>query len=257
MDTTFPQEIVVPYGDDGIDLPYAIDLSRALDVPLLIEVVARVVDIEELALELGATAKDVFRVMSSRARRHAERLGAEMSRVHILPREHASRISSPHAIRVECTTHGGPAVLSPAGEKVVFRDGKTSILIPFGNGPSGLSAAKHGVEIAKRLGVGVVFYHTTWPKSNCNDSDPKKHMCPAATAVQDGVLAFARENGVDGATDIRLDSEVVRGVVAAALRHRAPLIVTAQGGNTVLNGYPSLLSAGNCPVPLLVLGGSV
>src|SRR3990167_8442671 len=130
------------------------------------------------------------------------------------------------------------------------------VLIPFGNGDSGLRAALIGIQMAKQLNLSVVFYHTTWRKPEVvglASEDGWNHICDKALANTESLRELATSVGVESRFFIEIAAPTVKGgIIGAALRKRATMIVMARGSEIRTGSYVDQV-AGCSPVPLFIV----
>jgi hypothetical protein len=150
-------------------------------------------------------------------------------------------------------------VLHPFDEVQVLR-ASGSILVPFGDGDSGLIAASLAIPLAKALSLEVLFYHTTWRSETTTSEEPAAHMCVQARAHQQRLQKLAQAAAVPHRMAIEMADDVVFGMLHCALnggvhRHAEPapvnLIVMAHGVNTYLGSYVEKALKVS-PTPILV-----
>lgn len=143
--------------------------------------------------------------------------------------------------------------LNPGHETGVNRLGrKGPILIPFGNKDTGIRAARFGVCLAEKLGVSVLFYHTTWIDRSVDSGLAEDHMCFAAQGVFAAVKQLAIDSAVPFDCVIEAADDVAQGIARSAiLKHsltagaaaydggpvRPCLIVMARGWNVGIGSY--------------------
>lgn len=143
--------------------------------------------------------------------------------------------------------------LNPGHETAVNRLGrKGPILIPFGNKDTGIRAARFGICLAEKLGVSVLFYHTTWMDRSVESGSAEDHMCFAAQEVFAAVKQLAVNSSVPFDCLIEAADDVAQGIARCAiLKHslkagataydgepvRPCLIVMARGWNVGIGSY--------------------
>ncbi len=164
------------------------------------------------------------------------------------------RHEDPLVVSGEAACVGDADALDPKDERSLYAKGGHEALIPLGNGPSGLRAAVKGVPFAKRLGLSVAFYHTTWLNPEIASDDPASHVHATAAAVISEAQALAASLGVRSRVIVETAETVAEGVCRAALRENCPLVVMARGKDTLRGSYVDQVLA-RTPVPTLVVGG--
>lgn len=134
---------------------------------------------------------------------------------------------------------------------VCGRQGDGVVFVPFGDETSGMHAAHFGLPLAKKLGLSVVYYHTTWKDEKTISEDPADHMCAAARGIAGELTRMARSHGVEHRFVIECADDVVEGMLQSAMRERAALIVLARGARTGIGSYV-MQSLTQSPIPCLV-----
>lgn len=136
------------------------------------------------------------------------------------------------------------------------------LLVPFGEGHSGLSSATLALALAEELHMPVTFYHTTWPAAGCTSPDARQHMCSEALAVCQTLERMATSAGVSFHTHIEMANDVVEGILQCAVALPRPgraslpadLIVMSAGTNIGIGSYVDKTMAFSS-TPLLVVAG--
>jgi hypothetical protein len=146
------------------------------------------------------------------------------------------------------------SVLAPFDEAKPFGRGPGPVLIPLGNGESGIWALTYGLQLVQQLGSEVIFWHTTWRNPSVADADPAKHMSEKASANLREADYLARALRVPYRTIVETTDGVVEGLVRRALRERCALIVMTRGLATGMGRYGDTLLDRASPVPLLMIG---
>ena len=143
--------------------------------------------------------------------------------------------------------------LVPFDEESLTKRGDGPVLIPLGDNGSGEYAAREGIEIAKALGLSVVFYHTTWREEDVDSDDPRDHMNTGARQVLEGAIARAEELEVLYKAVPQTDLGVADGIVLAAGVHECSMILMARGTDTLKGSYvDQVLELSR--IPVLVMG---
>ncbi|OGZ07416.1 MAG: hypothetical protein A2762_01145 [Candidatus Lloydbacteria bacterium RIFCSPHIGHO2_01_FULL_54_11] len=258
MSACFPECVRVIFDEYDTHVPYAADLAERLNIPLTVYAPIRP-EMVDLAGELlhrtpSELDDEMIRSVKDEVQKHfrePERAGTEVSLAE-LPR----RQENDAGILVSCETDGNHTwnVLSPAGERRIFRTNKGPVLIPLGDGMSSLSAAHSGIELARRIGTKVLLWHTTWKNPLEHDPNPRKHVCPAAEKIIREAESLGRAAGVlDEDCRVECAATVVESIIRVALRSGASLVVMAGGKRKKFGAYPDRVRSRNCPVPLLIL----
>ena len=144
------------------------------------------------------------------------------------------------------------SVLFPCRESTLLGRGTGPILIPFGDGQSCMPAAELGLALAKKLGLPVVFYHTTWAVPGLAETDAQAHMCASAQKLLKTLQAMAEQAGVECSLVIETADDVVEGLLHCALRQSARLIVMSRSAKTTVGCYVSQ-TLRKTPIPLLAM----
>ncbi|MDE1970046.1 MAG: universal stress protein [Patescibacteria group bacterium] len=144
----------------------------------------------------------------------------------------------------------------PHNETQVSRSEKGEIMIPFGDGRSGIRAASLGIPLARQLGYSVFLWHTTWRDERVFSADPYAHMCAEARTVFSILKEACVQERVPYRIGIDMADSIPGGIVRIALREHMSLICMARGANTGKGSYVDLVSA-RTPTPLVIVGGEV
>ncbi|MBI5153267.1 MAG: hypothetical protein HZA36_02300 [Parcubacteria group bacterium] len=134
-----------------------------------------------------------------------------------------SRISSDGILvgGSDVTTIGTISLLIPFEESMFIRDiDVKEILIPFGDGDSGVRAAEYGVILAKQIVYGLELWHTTWIDTTVSSDDMSLHMCEGAKDILLKLRRLCEEHGVLYRCVIEGARDVSEGMVRATLRGR-------------------------------------
>ncbi|HEY9777474.1 MAG TPA: hypothetical protein V6C81_27170 [Planktothrix sp.] len=135
-------------------------------------------------------------------------------------------------------------IVQPFEEESVVRGGG-GILVPFGDGESGIIAAAEALPLAAQLKSDVIFYHTTWRSPHVSSTNPLDHLCGDAKRHFDELTAMAQTYGVRSHMEIEMADDVVvgmlrcaaNGAVASHNPKPADLIVMTHGVNTCFGSY--------------------
>lgn len=258
MSTPFPQSIHVVFNEYGNHVPYAANLAEELRVPLIVHVSVPE-NIVASAGRLCSRGPETINREMSRAVEDAVRkyfASPDEACIVVLLSETTSITIPESDIFVSCDTdqHRTLHVLSPAGEKRVFRTNKGPILVPVGDGDSSIVAASRGLTLAKRLGTEIVFWHTTWRNEGEQSREARKHVSPAALAIITKVEQLAQEAGfAQSACRIECAPKVVEGITRVALQTGASLVVIPRGKRKRWGAYADRVRGRNCPIPMLIL----
>jgi cation diffusion facilitator family transporter len=138
-----------------------------------------------------------------------------------------------------------------------LEDGRC-VFVPYGDGDSGLRAAKVAIELAVRFDLVVVFYHTTWPSDKAVESlNPKDHVCYEAKVRSAQLDLMAQAAGVQHRFVTEMAKTVNGGITTAALRENAALIVMVRGDCVLSGSYVDQMSGGTVPLYIANLAESV
>ena len=143
-------------------------------------------------------------------------------------------------------------VLSPSREKALLARGKGPLLVPFGDSLSALQAANIAIELAARLTLPVVFYHTTWKDETLASQSAEDHMCAEAKLVAEALKNCATAAGVEFSFVVETADDVAEGILQCALRQSVRLIVMPRSAKTTIGCYVNQALA-KTPVPLLAV----
>ncbi len=127
--------------------------------------------------------------------------------------------------------------LYPRLESTLCERGCGPILIPFGDSLEAVSAAERSFELARRLALPVVLYHTTWVDPDRESLKPAEHMCAEAVVVNDRLANLAGEYGLQVKSVIETAEDVVEGIVRCGMRESARLIVMSRSSKTTVGCY--------------------
>ncbi len=254
MNTQFPRSVRVIFDEFGPHVPYAVNLAELLQVP--IEVFGPLPDATLLAGgALQHRAPHQLRaVMHQRIGAHVRALLTGKSNIDVRTHIEDMRLGDGYIV-VSCATdtHQDVPVLSPAGERSVFRETKGPIFVPLGDGPSGLVGATQGIKVAAQLNTPIVFWHTTWRNARVTDDEPRLHITVSAEQVIANAEALASAAGIAYSTQCVCADDVVQGIIRAAQHVGASLVVMARGGHKLFGTYTDRVRARNCPIPMLMI----
>jgi len=235
------------YGTDAACVPYAGALTALLHTELIV----------------GYASQEGGRLSGLEARIARVRISNEVSeRVASLNTHLSVRVveqgsidwSEPGMVIVSnhLQSHARCPVWRPAAETSV-RNTKGPILIPFGNKPELEVGYLWGVSLARRIGVSVIFYHTTWPKDQVASLRGEDHWHSGAEAVAHRAETCAREQGVPSETIVERAASVREGIHQMALYRCVSCIVAQQDANVISGGYHDELIRYGHLVPLVIL----
>lgn len=258
MTARFPDLIRVAFDEYGGHVPYAAELAEQLRVPLKVYLPIPRNHSPIAERLLTSSSNELLGEMSRRVEGAVRKYFARPENANILTaitplRENST---SQNNILVSCDTlgHRGAHVLSPGGERKVFRTDRGPIFVPLGDGAGSLFATEHAVLLAQQLNTEVIFWHTTWRNEKEKSADPQKHVCPEAREVIALAEQCAWESGVRfRSCHIECADTVVEGIIRTALCSGASLIVMARGKRKKFGAYSDRVRDRNCPVPLLIL----
>ncbi len=154
------------------------------------------------------------------------------------------------------TTHPAFSYVVPKDETDLRARGDGSICVPLGNGDSARRVATFVLPLAAKLGVSVVFYHTTWldPKLLA-DAAPERHMLPAVAEHLRAMRAEAAALGVSCEAVIEAASTVDDGILRFALHRNCSLIAMARSVQIGRGSHVDQALARSV-IPVLVVGRS-
>lgn len=250
----FPGKVRVEFSEFGPHLPYAANLAELLDVPLSLCIPTPEHVIGEAALLLRANPLILRLLIRERATLAVHKFLSDPARIPIHTTT-VTDIPSRSDIVVSCDTgdHRETPVLSPAGERAVFRAKRGAIFVPFGDGPSGIIGATYGALLAKRLDANVILWHTTWRSGVVASDDPKDHLIASARSVMEKSQKILHDASVPFTTRCEYKPRLVEGLISSALTLGASLIVMAEGAHKEFGTYTERVRARNCPIPMLII----
>ena len=146
------------------------------------------------------------------------------------------------------------SVIAPFNEAGLLERGPGEIMIPFGNGESGIFAATKALPLIKRLGLNVVFWHTTWKNPALIANEPEQHMIEDAKSVLKTIREKADELGIKHRSVIETADDVVEGMLRFALKEHLVLIVMTRGKKTGEGRYGDRLIKRSSPIPIFMAG---
>jgi hypothetical protein len=130
------------------------------------------------------------------------------------------------------------ASIATMGELSLLARGSGDVCVPFANGESGVRAAAFAVPFAIRLGLGVLFYHTTWREEGVPEgAAAERHMIPGTHETLARLRAVADLSGVRHRALIETAPAVAEGFLRAALREGCALIALARGTRVGRGSY--------------------
>ncbi len=141
--------------------------------------------------------------------------------------------------------------LVPFWEKRLARGDSLKVVIPFGDGESGIRAARIGIPFAKQIGSNILLWHTTWRDAQVSSEDMQLHMCEDAKNVLRTLKGMCRKGSVPFEVRVESADDVSEGIVRAALFEGASLIVMARGNETGRGSYLDQV-LGRSSVPILI-----
>lgn len=143
-------------------------------------------------------------------------------------------------------------VLYPSRERALLARGRGPILVPFGDSLSAVRAAQIALDLAGRLALPVVFYHTTWKDDTVQSEKPDDHMCNGAKMAAGALKQLAQGARVEFTFAIETADDVADGILQCAMRHSARLIVMPRSAKTTIGCYVNQV-LGKTPIPLLAV----
>ncbi len=255
MASLFPKQIRVVFDEYSVHVPYAVNLAELLGIPVTVNAPVPKRHTDEAASLLGREAWHMRAAMHRRVEHAARKYLNTPDAIAVY-----TAIEAPTQTRdnlyVSCDTlaHRGTPVLSPGGERVVFRGNKKgAIFVPVGDGPSGIVGTKYATVLAQRLNTNIILWHTTWRDEKVRSDDPADHVSKEAQCVLNETTMLVKESGVPVTMTIECAPTVIEGIIGAALRSGASLIVMAQGTHKEFGAYTDRVRARNCPIPMLII----
>jgi nucleotide-binding universal stress UspA family protein len=145
-------------------------------------------------------------------------------------------------------------VLHPHDEVRFDPNKRGRILVPLGDGPSGLRATRHAIQIAQATGAHIAFWHTTLKRQGvADDRPPKEHMCDGAIEILEQAQQLCLDAGVPCEEIVAMNPHrIPDGIADAALKHNCHLVVMAHGADTDIGSHTEMILE-CCPVPTLLV----
>lgn len=229
----------------GVALRAAARLARALGCPLDVSV-------PHPATRQSWTADDADRVTDAvRARIGNDLAFAGATR----PKPCCTDAWSNDALVVDAElarTQRDVTALALTDTEFRMDDRTAPLVVPIGDGESGITGARVAAALAARLGAPLRFYHTTWRNPECVSEFPNDHVSGAADTVLRIARLAATAARVPHETVIETAPDVTDGMIRAAIRFHASCVVVARGGRTGKGSYVDQLLA-ESPIPVLVV----
>jgi len=275
-----PEAIYTIFSAEGRrnELHFAIDLAQRLEVPLAL-LLQRPSDAEHEVFrnamrreaesgrkrsrnrEDGLLSLDLDAEIEKRIRESvsASAKNIPTARYETIPADPARFAYPPGVLVVSneiAKQRGDLWMIAPFDEHAVAERGEGEIMIPLGNGESGQYAVTESLAFVKRLGFGIVFWHTTWKNPSVDSTDPQHHVCTMAGEVLRDAEFQADRLGVRHRSIIETAPDVVEGLLRRALLEQCVMIIMARGQHTGRGRYVDRLLARPSPIPVLVVGKS-
>lgn len=154
------------------------------------------------------------------------------------------------------TAYSTLTCIVPKDETDLRARGDGSICVPLGNGDSARRVAAFVLPLAARLGVSVVFYHTTWlnPKLPA-EAAPERHMLPEVVEHLRAMRAEAAALGVSCEAVVEAASTIDDGILRFALHRNCSLIAMARSVQIGRGSHVDQALARSV-IPVLVVGRS-
>ncbi len=131
------------------------------------------------------------------------------------------------------------------------RSSRGPIVIPFGDGLSGVRAGRLTLPLAHTLRRSVIFYHTSWREPGVTSEDPRDHMCTTARANMHELEHLASLHEVPATSVIEMTDDTAEGILQCTMRSRASLLVMARRLKPGIGCYVTRILE-QSPVPLLI-----
>jgi len=230
-------------------LLFAADLLKRLELKVL------TVYLEEGRADAGRICSDERPVAQLLAEQNAQVVAAVASITGLTPEQIVLTASDTTGIIVDHSMAFERAeldVLSPSREKALLIRGKGPLLVPFGDSLSALHAANIAIELAAKLVLPVVFYHTTWKDESLASAQPEDHMCAEAKQVAEALKTSATASGVQHSFVVETADDVAEGILQCSLRLGVRMIVMPRSAKTTIGCYVNQALA-KSPVPLLAV----
>lgn len=237
---------------------YAASLGRALEVPTFVKVQSGTVQQHNL---LPAREQDLCAALNAernRVERRVMRLADVLiSTEGLVMVQSTSRPLAAHAFSTtQIVVSAGLArercvasIIDPKFDPVVGAWEKGPIVVPFGVSESGKVAARAAIPIAKQLRRPVLFYHTSWRNGDVSSDDPHDHLSVMQRACGDFLGSLAQDSGVASEIVYALADAVHGGIIDAAMRAGATMIVMVRSPMVGKGSYvDQVLDASPLPV---------
>lgn len=147
-------------------------------------------------------------------------------------------------------------VLYPARETDLLARGPGSVLVPFGDSISALTAGHSAFALARELALPVVLYHTTWHDPAVKSDNAEDHMCREAKTLWARLKAMAEGAGVQFKTVVECADDVVEGILRCGMRESSRLLVMSRSDKTIVGCYVDQ-ALKQSPIPVLAVAPTV
>lgn len=155
------------------------------------------------------------------------------------------------------STSSRTAFLATMDETDLRGRGDGPVCVPFGKGDSGSRAAEAVLPMAAKLGLGLIFYHTTYPNSKLPlNLPPERHMLSEVSENARVLREAADRRGVRHETVIQMADDIVGGLIQFAQSRDCLLIAMARSGR-IGRGSQTIQTMQRSVIPVLVAKGRI
>jgi hypothetical protein len=155
--------------------------------------------------------------------------------------------------RVLAPRRCGVPILVPFEETGINSRGTDGpLMIPFGDGLSGVRAGQLALPFAKELKRAVIFYHTSWREPGVTSEDARDHMCETARQNMHTLEAMASAAAVPCTSVIEMTDDTAEGILHCAMRYRAGLLIMSRRLKPGIGCYVTQVLE-QSPIPLLIV----
>lgn len=240
------------------ELKYAADITMRLNSPLTVLIQNSLETATLLAKNNKQNAKEIQETAEERIDKKVYSLINEFLWVsyEVMP-DNPKLLNSEKTIFISNSLiheRNDLSVLAPFDEVGLLERGPGEIMIPFGNGESGIFAVNETLPLINRLGLNVVFWHTTWKNPALAEATAETHMVPEAKSVLKIIQQKANELGIKHRNVIETADDVVEGIIRFALKEHCVMVVMARGRKTGAGRYGDRLIKRSSPVPVFMAG---
>ncbi len=240
-------------------LAFGADLAAGLQVPLAVCIDAD----DEAEILFHDCVETKPHVMEERAVQHhvcnVLARGAVNVRPEFYRAQPSEMVLEPDAILIgacNVSALSTASFIAPMKESALRSRGDGPICIPWGKGDSCRRVAEIALPLAAKLGLSVVFYHTTWIDPQLPaDALPERHMLQEVAENLRMLRGEADHLGLRHEAVIETADDVVEGLIRFALRWRSSLIAMAPSERIGIGSHVTQVLERSV-TPVLVVGRS-